>query len=181
MPRSLLSLAGLIIFLIIVIGAGVLIYRFIVSDNAQVKIVLINSEGKFGTGEYTLANDEVFRVQNNSDKNQTVKKSSDKTTLVEVDANSSSRELSLSDNTESELFLAGDESQKTKVKVGSPPKEEESEAVPEARRDVLCRHDGARPVNRRKGRQLLDVCEGEKGHCGCHPCTLLRPAGRGLS
>ena len=133
MPRSLLSLAGLIIFLIIVIGVGVLIYRFIVSDNAQVKIVLINSEGKFGTGEYTLANDEVFRVQNNSDKNQTVKKSSDKTTLVEVDANSSSRELSLSDNTESELFLAGDESQKTKVKVGSPPKEEESEAVPEAR------------------------------------------------
>lgn len=135
MARSAASVVGLIIFLIIVVGAGILIYRFIVNDDTSAKIILVSSQGKFGANSYTLKNDEVFRIQNDTDKNQTIKKSSDKTTLVEVDAKSSSRELSLSDNSESELYLAGDEAQKVNVKVGTLP-ERKTETTPESRNET---------------------------------------------
>lgn len=127
MNRSLLSVIGLIVFLVIVVGAGILIYRFVVKDNSKASVILVNDSGKFAESKYKLDNDDVFRIQNNSDKNQTVKKSSDKTTLVEVNANSSSRELSLADNQITELYLAGDESQKTKITVGSPKEEKPTE------------------------------------------------------
>lgn len=127
MNRSLVSIIGLIIFLIVIVGAGILIYRFVVRDNSNASVIVISDSGKFSKSEYKLGNDDVFRIQNNSDKNQTIKKSSDKTTLVEVNANSSSRELSLPDNQVSELYLAGDESQKTKIQVGEVKEETDKE------------------------------------------------------
>ena len=133
MGKSVISIVGLIIFLVVVVGAGVLIYRFIVNDNKSVAVVTINKDGKFAQSSYSVDNKEVFRIQNNTDKNQTIKKSSDKTTLVEVDAKSSSRELTLSDNTDNEIYLAGDESQKTKIKVGTPPKKDETTTDQETR------------------------------------------------
>ncbi len=133
MAKTAISIVGLLLFLVVVVGAGVLIYRFLANGNNSVAVVTINKDGKFALNNYSVDNKEVFRIQNNTDKNQTIKKSSDKTTLVEVDAKSSSRELTLSENTEAELYLAGDESQKTKIKVGSPPKKDETTTTQEAR------------------------------------------------
>ena len=131
MARSALSIVGILVFLVVVVGAGILIYRFVVKGNSGVAVVTINKDGKFALSGYSVDNKKVFRIQNNTDKNQTVKKSSDKTTLIEVDAKSSSRELTLSDNTETEIYLAGDESQKTKIKVGTPPKKDETTTTQE--------------------------------------------------
>ena len=131
MARSALSIVGILIFLVVIVGAGILIYRFVVKGNSGVAVVTINKDGKFALSDYSVDNKKVFRIQNNTDKNQTVKKSGDKTTLIEVDAKSSSRELTFSDNTETEIYLAGDESQKTKIKVGSPPKKDETTTTQE--------------------------------------------------
>lgn len=120
MAKSAVSLIALIIFLVLVFGAGILIYRFIVSGNAETGVVVIDRNSKFVLDSYYFGNDAVFKIQNNSDKNQTVKKSSDQSTLVEIEANATSRELSLADNSETELFLAGNTSEKTKIKVGNP-------------------------------------------------------------
>lgn len=128
MVRSAAGIFGLLIFLVIVIGAGILIYRFVVSENTDRAVIVINNEGEFINDEQTLENDEVFYVQNHSNENQTVKKSSDDSTLVEVSANSPSRELTLPANTSVELYLAGDQNQKISVKVGEPPA---SESAPE--------------------------------------------------
>ncbi len=92
---------------------------------------MINEEGRFALEEYKLENDEVFQIQNNSDENQTVKKENDDSTVAEVNANSTSRELTLDDNSRTELYLAGDEEQKTTIAVGSPSDEPNPDA-PEA-------------------------------------------------
>lgn len=74
MGRPAFSILGLIIFLIIVVGAGILIYRFVVSDNTEAATVVINEDGKFALDSYKFKNDEVFKIQNKSNENQTIKK-----------------------------------------------------------------------------------------------------------
>ncbi len=134
MLKSAGGIIGLLIFVFILFGAGILIYRFIVTGNASTAVIVINKDNQFVLDSYSIDNDEVFKIQNNSDKNQTVKKISDKTTLVEVAANSTSRELSLSDNSSVGLYLASNEKETVTVKVGSP-KTSDTDSTDESKTD----------------------------------------------
>ncbi len=117
-------IASLILILIIVIGGGVLVYRFLKSpESTSVKTLTIDKDAKFKTKEFNVKNDEVFKVKNEDDKNHTVKRKDTGETVVEVDPNSTSRELSLEDNKKVTLYLAGDENKQVALVTGTPTTE----------------------------------------------------------
>lgn len=74
MGRPAFSILGLIIFLIIVVGAGILIYRFVVSDNTEAATVVINEDGKFALDSYKFKNDEVLKFKTSPTKTRQSKK-----------------------------------------------------------------------------------------------------------
>jgi hypothetical protein len=114
-------IASLILILIIVIGAGVLAFRFLrSSDSDNVKTLTIDSNGSFKTNEFTVKNDEVFKVKNDDDKNHTIKRKDNGETVVEVDPRSTSKELSLEDNKKVTLYLASDEKKTVEITTGTP-------------------------------------------------------------
>lgn len=113
--------ASLILILIIVIGGGVLAYRFLrSSDSDNVKTLTIDKDANFKTKEFIVKNDEIFKVKNEDDKNHTVKRKDTGETVVEVDPKSTSKELSLEDNKKVILFLASDESKQVSLVTGTP-------------------------------------------------------------
>lgn len=115
-------IASLVLILVIVIGGGILVYRFLNRPSSpKVKVLTITSAGKFSPGELKLTNDEVLRIKNQDKKNHTVKKVSDNATVAEIDQGAQSRELTLTDNTKTEVYLAGAEATKATITVGTPP------------------------------------------------------------
>ena len=117
-------IASLVLILIIVIGGGVLAYRFLrPSDTPNVKTLTIDENANFKTKEFTVKNDEVFKVKNEDDKNHTIKRKDTGETVVEIDPRSTSKELSLEDNKKVTLFLAGDENKQVLLTTGTPPTE----------------------------------------------------------
>ncbi|HEY4694413.1 MAG TPA: hypothetical protein VIH52_00380 [Candidatus Nanoarchaeia archaeon] len=119
-------IAVYVVVIAVLIGIGFLIYRFVQGpDSTKVKTLVINKDGKFTTDELKVGNDEVIKVKNEDDKNHTVKKEPSNETFVEVDASSTSRELTLTDNSSTTLYLADDENEKTVAVVGTPEEEEE--------------------------------------------------------
>ena len=117
-------IASLILILMIVIGGGVLVYRFLKSpESSNVKTLTIDKDANFKTREFNVKNDEVFKIKNEDDKNHTVKRKDTGETVVEVDPNSTSRELSLEDNKKVTLYLAGDENKQTSLVTGNPSTE----------------------------------------------------------
>lgn len=117
-------IASLILILVIVIGGGVLIYRFLKSpESTNVKTLTIDKDANFKTKEFNVKNDEVFKIKNEDDKNHTVKRKDTGETVVEVDPNSTSRELSLEDNKKVTLYLAGNENKQTALVTGNPATE----------------------------------------------------------
>lgn len=117
-------IASLILILIIVIGGGVLAYRFLrSSDSDNVKTLTIDKNANFKTKEFIVKNDEVFKVKNEDDKNHTVKRKDTGETVVEVDPKATSKELSLEDNKKVILFLASDEGKQVSLVTGTPATE----------------------------------------------------------
>jgi len=116
-------IASLILVLIIIIGIGVLAYRFIQSStsNNNIKTLTINKQGKFTTDELKVSNSEVFRVKNEDNKNHTIKRKDTGATVVEVDPNSTSKNLSLEDNKQVTLFLVSNEAEQVSLITGTPP------------------------------------------------------------
>ncbi len=117
-------IASLILILMIVIGGGVLVYRFLKSpESSNVKTLTIDKDANFKTREFNVKNDEVFKIKNEDDKNHTVKRKDTGETVVEVDPNSTSRELSLEDNKKVTLYLASDENKQVALVTGNPSTE----------------------------------------------------------
>ena len=114
-------IASLVLILIIVIGGGVLAYRFLrSSDSTNIKTLTIDKDANFKTKEFNVKNDEVFKVKNDDDKNHTIKRKDTGETVVEVDPKSTSKELSLEDNKKVTLYLAGDENKQVELVTGTP-------------------------------------------------------------
>jgi hypothetical protein len=133
MEPRLQRIIAYIVVIVVLVGIGFLVYRFIQSPKStNVKTLVINQDGKFTTDELKVGNDEVIKVKNEDDKNHTVKKSESNETFVEVDARSTSRELTLEDNTSTSLYLADDENEKTAIVTGTPKTDEEEPTSPEA-------------------------------------------------
>lgn len=113
-------IVSLIIVLVIIIGGAILIYRFLNRPSGpDVKILTINSSGKFEPRELRVSNSEVLQIRNRDDKNHTVKRA-DGSTLTEIDQGENSRELTLTDNSRTELSLAADANERSTVIVGTP-------------------------------------------------------------
>lgn len=123
---------ALVLILIILIGGGILIFRFFRGPVAtSSKTITINKDGKFDQSEIKLKNNEVFKIRNDDNVKQSVKKSSDKSTLVELETGKTSRELKLSNDTKNELYLASSTGEKTSVVVGTPASTQTAPAATE--------------------------------------------------
>ena len=114
-------IASTILILIILIGGGVLIYRFFKGPSAtNVKTLTITKDNKFSPTTLKLANNEVLQIKNESNTNHTVKKSSDKSTLADIDAGTTTRSLNLDSNSTVGLYLADNTNTKMTITVGTP-------------------------------------------------------------
>lgn len=107
------------IVVILVVASIFLIYRFFVSTTpANSKYVTLTKDGKFSPTTYKIANNDVFRIKNEKNVNQTVKKSGTNETVAEIDANSFSKTIALKQDSSTVLYLASDNSQKVTIEVG---------------------------------------------------------------
>ncbi len=117
-------IASLFLIFIIIVGSGVLVYRFFNKPaTSKAKILTIDKNGNFTTSEFKLSNSDTFKIKNEANKNYTVKRGDNNTTLVEVDPNSTSKELTLGNDKTTSLYLAGAENKKVVVTTGTPATE----------------------------------------------------------
>ncbi len=120
MGRQIVSLIVFFIIIVILVGAGVFLYRFLVSFNSStVDVLTINSKGQYTSYNIRVDNNKPFRVKNESSSKQVLKKKSDNSTFVEVDGNATSRELTLPDDSKTQLYLASNTNQVATILYGN--------------------------------------------------------------
>lgn len=104
---------------ILIVASVFLIYRFFLNVTpANSKYVKITKDGKFSPTTYKIGNSDTFRIKNEKNVNQTVKKSGTNDTVAEIDANSFSKTISLKQDSSTVLYLASDNSKKVTIEVG---------------------------------------------------------------
>jgi len=124
------KLISAILLVLIIVGAIVLAFVFF-RTTPKVKVLTINSEGKFDSSELKTSNEEVIKIKNEDDRKHTVRNLANNTNIVtDLASNETSGEIVFDDNSRNEIALADDKEVKASVLVGDAPATAEVKRTP---------------------------------------------------